>query len=98
MSIAVLSVFSVLSNYVRDKRDKCNSRIEVAKQQGSVMWSVIHGCHESATDCHGRRAARAYTLAVANQVPPSWSSRWADQDPTNQVCRICRYSRAVGKT
>jgi len=47
MSIAVLSVFSVLSNYVRDKRDKCKSRIEVAKQQESVMWSVIHGCHES---------------------------------------------------
>jgi hypothetical protein len=51
MSIAVLSVFSVLSNYVRDKRDKCNSRIGVAKQQGSVMWSVIHGCHRS-----GRRS------------------------------------------
>ena len=51
MSIAVLSVFSVLSNYVRDKRDKCNSRIGVAKQQGSVMWSVIDGCHRS-----GRRS------------------------------------------
>ena len=64
MSITVLSVFSVLSNYVRDKRDKCKSRIGVAKQQGSVMWSVIHGCHGSGHRLPSKRVGSATTATL----------------------------------